>query len=188
MKSYNNSLSWIQVWFHDILHNTEFTHEFIIMNSYMISLLWIQQHEFIYEFIHVNSDMWFHDILRDHEFISEFILWIHIRFHNHEFICSISWPMNSYMNSCIWKISWNHTWIHVYQGSRWVSLLIQGYPGISHMSGYPGISLYKSGYGRASLFRMSLRLTWTFKIYNILYSSSSWCESEVKLKIWLTNW
>ena len=37
----------------------------------------------------------------------------------HEFICDISWPMNSYMNSCIWRISWNHTWSHVYQDSRW---------------------------------------------------------------------
>ena len=66
----------------------------------------------------MNSDIWIHDILHNHEFISEFILWIHIRFHGHEFICDISWPMNSYMNSCIWRISWNHTWIQVYQGSR----------------------------------------------------------------------
>ena len=51
----------------------------------------------------MSSDIWFHDIL-----------------HDHEFICDISLPMNSYMNSCIWRISWNHhnTWNHVYQGSR----------------------------------------------------------------------
>ena len=115
MISYVNSFPKIQPWFHDIIHSTEFTH----MNSYMISWLWIHQHEFRGEFIHMNSDIWIHDILHNHEFISEFISWIHIRFHDHEFICDISWPMNSYMNSCIWRISWNHTWIHVYQGSRW---------------------------------------------------------------------
>ena len=73
----------------------------------------VHQHEFRDKFIHMNSDIWFHDILHDHEFICEFILWIHTRFHDHEFICDISWPMNSYMNSCIWRISWNHTWNHV---------------------------------------------------------------------------
>ena len=43
-----NSFPRIQPWFHDILHSTEFTHEFMIMNLYhdMISLLWIHQHEF----------------------------------------------------------------------------------------------------------------------------------------------
>ena len=69
---------------------------------------------------YMNSYIWIHNILHDHKFISEFIWWIHIRFHDHQFICDISWPMNSYMNSCIWRISWNHTWIHVYQGSRWL--------------------------------------------------------------------
>ena len=58
---------------------------------------------------------WFHDILHNHEFICEFILWILLRFHDHEFI----WPMNSYMNSCIWRISWKRTWIQGYQGFRW---------------------------------------------------------------------
>ena len=120
MISYVNSFPKIQPWFHDIIHSTEFTHEFIHMNSDMISWSWIHQHQFRGEFIHMNSDIWIHDILHNHEFISEFISWIHIRFHDHEFICDISWPMNSYMNSCIWRISWNHTWIHVYQGSRWV--------------------------------------------------------------------
>ena len=119
MISYVNSFPRIQSWFHKILHSTEFTHEFMIMNSYMISLSWIHQHEFRDEFIHMNSDM----ISRYSSWswiICEFILWIHIRFHDHEFICYISWPMtrNSYMNLCIW-ISWNHTWNHVYQGSRW---------------------------------------------------------------------
>ena len=37
-----------------------------------------------------------------------------------------------------------------------LSRLVPGYPGIGHMSGYPGISLYKSGYGRVSLFQMNL--------------------------------
>ena len=97
-------------------------HEFMIMNSSMISLSWIHQHEFRNEFIYMNSDIWIHDILYHHEFISEFILWIHIRFHDHKFICDISRPMNSYMNSCTWRISWNYTWNHLYQGSRWWSL------------------------------------------------------------------
>ena len=119
MLLYVNSFPRIQPWLHDTLHSTEFTHEFMIMNSYMISLLWIQGHEFKDELIHMNSDIWFQDILHDHEFISEFMLWIHIRFHNHEFICDISWPMNSFMNSCIWRILWNHTLNHLYQGSRW---------------------------------------------------------------------
>ena len=29
-----------------------------------------------------------------------------------------------------------------------------GYPAIGHMSGYPGISQNKSGYGRMSIFQM----------------------------------
>ena len=73
MISYVNSFPKIQPWFHDIIHSTEFTHEFIHMNSYMISISWIHQHEFRDEFIHMNSDTWFHNILHDHEFISEFI-------------------------------------------------------------------------------------------------------------------
>ena len=117
--SYVNSFQGNQPWFHSILHSTEFTCEFMIMNSYMITLSWIHQHEFQDEFIHVNSDIWFHYIPHDHEFIS--VLWFYIRFHNHEFICDISWPMNSYMNSYTWRISWIHTWNHVYQGSRWLS-------------------------------------------------------------------
>ena len=95
----------------------------------MISISWIHQHEFIYEFIHMNSDIWIHDILHDHEFISEFILWIHIIFHDHEFICDISWPMNNefiheFMYMTQWRISWNYAWIHVYQGSRWADGLL----------------------------------------------------------------
>ena len=82
------------------------------MNSKMNSYIWFDD---------MNSDIWF-DILHDHEFIFEFILWIHIRFHDHEFIREISWPMNIYINSCIWRISWNHTWNQVYQGSRWLPL------------------------------------------------------------------
>ena len=102
-----------------ILHSTEVPLEFMIMNSYMISLSWIHQHKFRNEFIHMNSDIWFDDIFHDHEIKSKFILWIYIGFPDHEIICYISWPMNSYVNSCIWRILWNHTWNHVYQGSRW---------------------------------------------------------------------
>ena len=40
-----------------------------------------------------------------------------------------------------------------------LSRLVPGYPGIGHMSGYPGISLYKSGYGRVSLFQMKAAAT-----------------------------
>ena len=107
----------IKIHFHEFRY--DFTIFFMTLNSYMnswnlnscmISWLWIHLHEFIHDFIHMNSDIWFHDILHDHEFI-----WIH----DHEYICDISWPMNSYMNSCIGRISWNHTWNHVYQGSRW---------------------------------------------------------------------
>ena len=100
-----NSHIWIHIWFHD--------HEFTSMNSEVNSYIWIMTYEFTIFFIIMNS------YLNSYQFISEFILWIHIRFHDHEFICDISWPMNSYMNSCIWRISWNHTWKHVYQGSRW---------------------------------------------------------------------
>ena len=101
------------MWIHFQEFSHDFTiffialHGFMIMNSYMISLSWIHLHEFKDEFIHMNSDIWFHNILHDDEFISEFILLIHIRFYDHEFICAISWPMNSFMNSCIWRILWH---------------------------------------------------------------------------------
>ena len=114
MISYVNSFPRIQPWFHDILYSTEFTYAFIILNSYMILLSWIYQHEFRDEFIHTNSDIcqWFHDILHDHEFISEFILWIHIGFHDHElwhfmtyeFIYEFMYMKNtvkSYLKSCV---------------------------------------------------------------------------------------
>ena len=41
------------------------------------------------------------------------------------FMCYISWTMNSYMTSCVWRISWlgNHTWNQVYQGSRTAAVL-----------------------------------------------------------------
>ena len=100
--SYVNSFPGNQPWFPHILHSTAFTHEFMIMNSYMISLSCIRQHEFKDESIHMNSDIWFHD---------SFILCIHMRFHNHEFICDISWHEFIY--------EFMYTWIHVYQGSRW---------------------------------------------------------------------
>ena len=35
-----------------------------------------------------------------------------------------------------------------YPKTNFLSRLVLGYPGISHSSGYPGISRYKSGYGR----------------------------------------
>ena len=83
-------------------HDYEFIHDFIIMNS----LAWIQRHEFKDEFIFWQISVSFHDSLHDHKFISdsEFILWIHIRFHDDEFICYISWPMNSHINSFICRI------------------------------------------------------------------------------------
>ena len=44
-------------------------------------------------------------LMSDHEFISQmisqFMPWISIRFHDHEFLCYISWPMNSY--EFIWR-------------------------------------------------------------------------------------
>ena len=79
----------------------------------MNSLAWIQRWICIYEFWNMISQF-----LHDLNSYCELTLWIHIRFHDHEFICDISWPMISYLNSCIWRISWNHTWNHVYQGSR----------------------------------------------------------------------
>ena len=85
-----NSAAWILRWIH------------------IYEYIWIQQPEFLDEFIYMNSDVWFHNIFYDHEFRSEFISWIQIRFHDHEFICYISWPMNSDMNSCI--LLWNHKW------------------------------------------------------------------------------
>ena len=128
-------LARIHQWNHIRIHfyesSYDFTIFFITLNSYMnsfkwnlcmISWFWIHPHEFINEFIYMcyymNSDIWFHHILYDHEFISELIIWTHIRFYDHEFICYISWPMNSCMNSCKWRIKQNHTWNHVYQGSR----------------------------------------------------------------------
>ena len=102
MISYLNSFPGIQPWFHNIIHSTKFTHESMIMNSYMISLSWIYLHEFRNEFIQ-NSDTWFHDILHDHEFISEFIS---------EFIQDFM-IMDSYATFHDLGI---HTWIHVNEG------------------------------------------------------------------------
>ena len=42
-----------------------------------------------------------------------------------------------------------------YPKTTFLSRLILGYPGISHSSGYPGISRYRSGYGRVSFFQMA---------------------------------
>ena len=61
-------------------------HEFMIMNSYIISLSWIHWHEFRDEFIHMNFDIWFHHILHDSW------SWIHIRIH----------IINSYKSSLSW--------------------------------------------------------------------------------------
>ena len=91
MISYVNSFPGIQTWLHDILHSTEFTHEFMIMNSYMISLSWIQR------WFHTWILTWFHDILHwhhqwhDHEFISEFI---------HEFMYMKN-IVKSHLKSCV---------------------------------------------------------------------------------------
>ena len=43
-----------------------------------------------------------------------------------------------------------------YPKTSFLSWLILGYPGISRMSSYPGISQYKSGFGRVSLFQMGV--------------------------------
>ena len=102
MISYVNSFPRIQPWFHNFLHSTEFTHEFMIMNLYMITLSWIHQHELRDKFIHMTSDIWFHDILDDHEFIYEFIYMKNI--------------VKSYLKSCVprfqmyrakSKLNWN---------------------------------------------------------------------------------
>ena len=84
-----------------------------LMNSYTWIHWWIHTHEFWYMISQYSYSRQIHE----NEFISEFILWIpsHIWSHDHEFICNISWFMNSYMNSCISRISWNHTWNHVYR-------------------------------------------------------------------------
>ena len=80
------------------------------MNSYMTSYIWFQHPESLYEIINMNSDMISRYFSRSwiHIGISEFMLWIHISFHDQEFICYSSWPKNSDMRTCIWKISWNH--------------------------------------------------------------------------------
>ena len=97
LHSHMNSWLWIHIWFH--------YHVFASMNSKMNPYIWILTYDFtihsyyvfIWDFIIMNSYATFHD-------------------------------MNSYMNSCILefmytklllRISWNHTWNHVYQGSRW---------------------------------------------------------------------
>ena len=46
--------------------------------------------------------------------------------------------------------------ILAYPKTSFLSRLIPRYPGIGHMSDYPGISRCKSGYGRVSLFQMEL--------------------------------
>ena len=71
---------------------------------------WIH-HEFWHMISPYSSWSWSHA-----EFIFELISWIHVSFHDHEFMCYISWPMNSDMNSCLWRILWNRTWNHGYCG------------------------------------------------------------------------
>ena len=99
MISYVNSFPGIQPWFHDILHSTEFTHQFMIMNSYMISLSWIHQHEFkdefnlTYDFTiffmiikwYLNSYYEFkYDFMIMNSYVTFHDLWIHIRIHVYE--------------------------------------------------------------------------------------------------------
>ena len=105
-----NSFTRIQPWFHDILHSTEFTYQFMIMILYMISLSWI----FIYDFIILNSLAWIQRWIHIHKFwymISRYSsrLWIRIWIY----------IMKSYKISWSW-IHMRHfiTWNHVYQGSR----------------------------------------------------------------------
>ena len=103
MKSYKNTLSWIQVWFHDILHDTEiipefmkneFMYDFMIMNSFSQIHTWIHSHAFWYMNSRYSSWLWIH-------------IWIR--------------TLNSYMNSLSWihirhfMILWIHIWIHVYE-------------------------------------------------------------------------
>ena len=115
MNSQYSSYQWIHGWFYTInSYMTSYVwymiHDFICMNSAkscMNSAAWILGWIYICEFWYDFTN--FHDIFHDHEFTSDFMLWIHIRFHYHEFICYISWPMNS-VNIQIW--------IHVYEKYR----------------------------------------------------------------------
>ena len=59
------------------------------------------------------------------------------------------WDIPGYLNTT--KIYKNL--ILAYPKTSFLSRVIPGYPGIGHMSGYPGITRYKSGYGRVSLFQ-----------------------------------
>ena len=55
--------------------------------------------------------------------------------------------------------------ILAYPKTTSLSRLIPGYPGISHVSGYSGISLYMSGYGRVSLFHILPPFVYQFYTY-----------------------
>ena len=73
--------------------------------------------------------------------------------------------------------------ILAYPKTSFLSRLIPGYPGIGHMSGYPGITLYKSGYGRVSLFQRLFSII----LVHIQYSPERvliW----VKYRVWGFIW
>ena len=122
MISYVNSYAGIQPWF--VLHSTEFTHEFMIMKSYMISLSWIHQHEFRDEFIHMNSDMiprysswslaWIHWHIWIHIMNSYMISWSWIHMQHfmtyqftYEFLCMKN-ILKSYLKSCVPRFQMSH--------------------------------------------------------------------------------
>ena len=101
------SQQWFHMWLHFqefshdstiffiLVHNTvtEFTHEFMIMNSYMISLLWIHRHEF-------GDELW----ILTYDFTIFFMI------------------MNSYLNSyyeyATFHDLWIRIWIHSYEEYR----------------------------------------------------------------------
>ena len=99
-----NSFIKIQPWIHYFLHCTEVIYEFRIWIH-----IWLHRYEFSSLNSNINS---FLRILMWYFSWPWMQIWIHImnslRFHDHEFICYISWPMNSDMNSCI--LLWNHKW------------------------------------------------------------------------------
>ena len=123
---------------------------------------------------------WIHTIMTydftmfyDHEFIFKFILWIYAIFHDHQFMCAIWWPMKSYMILCILRISWNHTWNHGYEGSRWWRFRIC-IPG--HTTRAPSACKHIRQYGWGSVFAtrprhpLLINMLYNQKMHGILRS------------------
>ena len=86
----------------------------MVLNSWQNS--WTEIH--IYAFMNMKNSKiriltWCCNILYVHEL--NMILWHEFVYdfmsHDHQFMCCISWSMNSNMNSCLWRKLYKHIWI-----------------------------------------------------------------------------